>query len=103
MFSAVIYVAGVVIKFNLNERITQNIAGIQNGFRIVAKEPSIKCFVLMFLCGASFTPNPDPNVGLDTNSWNEDAVVRAWAPPPYDVGRYSSVYMASIVIQEQTL
>jgi nucleoside-diphosphate-sugar epimerase len=101
--SAIIYVASVEVKFDPNETIPQNVTGMLNALQTATKEASIQRVIVTSSYGAAFTPNPDPSVSLDATSWNEPAVARAWAPPPYDMSRYSSVYMASKVAQEQAL
>jgi nucleoside-diphosphate-sugar epimerase len=101
--SAVVYVACVTIKFNPNETIPQNIAGTVNALRAASKESSVSRFVLTSSYGAAFTPNPDPNVRLDSTSWNQLAIEQAWAPPPYEASRYQIMYKASKAQQEQAV
>ncbi|RDW58448.1 hypothetical protein BP5796_12378 [Coleophoma crateriformis] len=101
--SAVIYVASVVTTFNPNDTIPLNIKGTLNALRAATREPSVSRFVVTSSYGAAFTPNPDPSVRLDANSWNDAAIARAWAPPPYTPDRYNSVYMASKAEQEKAL
>ena len=40
---------------------------------------------------------------MDQDSWNEEAVKRAWAPPPYTPDRAGAVYAASKTQAEQEL
>jgi nucleoside-diphosphate-sugar epimerase len=101
--SAVIYVANFEVKSNPNETIPQNTAGILNALRTAAREPSVLRFVMTSSYSASFNPSTDANALLNATSWNESAVKSAWAPPPYEPSRYTTVYMASKVQQEQSL
>jgi nucleoside-diphosphate-sugar epimerase len=67
-----------------------------------AKSPSVKRFVLTSSSVAVYTPeNNKPSV-VTGDTWNEDSVEAAWAPPPYD-GRGYTVYSASKTQAEQEM
>ena len=46
-------------------------------------------------------PTPNKEFKVDENSWNEEDLKLAWAPPPYDPSRAFSVYGASKVTSER--
>jgi nucleoside-diphosphate-sugar epimerase len=68
-----------------------------------SKEASIKSFVYTSSIAAAISINPGftGHAGLDT--WNDEAVQIAWAPPPYTPERAHAVYQASKVETEKAL
>lgn len=64
--------------------------------RSAAKEPSVKRFVFTTTFWAATSPTPgvsDTITNLDT--WNDNAIKAAWAPPPYGATRTLPVYFAA--------
>jgi nucleoside-diphosphate-sugar epimerase len=78
------------------------VEGTLNALRAAAKEPSVKRFVLTSSSTAAASPQPNKVFTIDENTWNEDAIKAAWAPPPYEgLQRRLDVYSASKTQGEQ--
>ncbi|KAG7410047.1 Aldehyde reductase 2 [Fusarium oxysporum f. sp. rapae] len=79
------------------------------GFAVAAikaayAEPSVKRFVFTSSSAAAVNSNPDgTGVTVTEESWNEAAVEKAWADPPYTPERRGPVYAASKVQAEQAI
>ncbi|RGP78669.1 hypothetical protein FLONG3_3206 [Fusarium longipes] len=72
--------------------------------RSAAKESSVKRFVFTSTFWAATSPTPgisDTITNLDT--WNDEAVEAAWAPPPYGPNRILTVYFAAKVEAEKAV
>ncbi|KAF2814725.1 NAD(P)-binding protein [Mytilinidion resinicola] len=79
-----------------NEGIQPVVDGTINALEAASNEASIKRVVLTSSSTAASNPQPNKVVNVDTNSWNEDALKAAWAPPPYEgQQRVVEVYAAS--------
>lgn len=64
----------------------------------------IKRFVFTSSSTAATTPVPDKEFEITEKSWNQYAIDKAWAPPPYDQDdRGWNVYGASKTEAEQQL
>ena len=59
-----------------------------------AKVSSVKRFVLTSSSCAATLAKPGIEFEIDENTWCEDAIKDAWAPPPYEAERGWSVYGA---------
>jgi nucleoside-diphosphate-sugar epimerase len=81
------------------------ITGCVNGIRAILEEAqstsSVKRFVYTSSSNAATRPWADKPRHVDSNSWNDDILDEAWAPPPYESGRAYSVYAASKVACER--
>lgn len=78
-----------------NIAIPMVIAGTVNALKAAAAA-DIKRFVLTSSSTAAASPQPDKVFNIDAETWNNDAVKAAWAPPPYEgVQRKLDVYSAS--------
>lgn len=55
----------------------------------------VKRFVLTSSSAAAYTPHPDTPGTITTDSYNEEAIKDAWAPPPYGMSRGFQTYSAS--------
>ena len=101
--SAVAHVASVVaLDPNPNNVIPAAIAGAVNALKAAYAEPGVKRFVLTSSATAVVWPSPDqPGTIVTEDTWNEDAVKRAWAEPPYKPERALAVYAASKTQAEQ--
>lgn len=84
-----------------NEIITPVIKATQRALEAAMKEPGIKSFVLTSSSTAATKANPDKKFHIDRNTWNEEEVKTAWAPPPYTRDRVWAVYGASKTQGEQ--
>jgi nucleoside-diphosphate-sugar epimerase len=73
-----------------------------NVLKSAAKSPSVKRFVLTSSSAAAYTPVSNKPSEITSDSWNEESVEAAFAPPPYD-GRGFTVYMASKTRAEQEM
>jgi nucleoside-diphosphate-sugar epimerase len=99
----VIHVASPV-DMNPDPNVTIPIAikATLNVLKSAAKSPSIKRFVLTSSSVAAYTPENNKRSEITGESWNEDSVKAATAPPPYD-GRGYTVYSASKTQAEQQM
>ncbi|PNP57244.1 hypothetical protein THARTR1_02774 [Trichoderma harzianum] len=79
-----------------NTAIPVVIQGTLGALQSAAKEPKMKRFILTSSSGACTAPKPGKVFTIDSNTWNEEAVTAAWAPPPYEgFERLLDVYYAS--------
>ncbi|KPM42076.1 hypothetical protein AK830_g4478 [Neonectria ditissima] len=62
--------------------------------RSAAKEPSIKRLVFTTTFWAASMPIPGDTSTIDQDTWNDEIVKAAWAPPPYELSRALEVYFA---------
>lgn len=85
-----------------NKVVPRTVAAITNLLDDAVKEPSIKQFVYTSSMGSAITPYHDVAFHCDQNSWNDEALERAWAPPPYTAERGMYTYMASKAEAEKT-
>lgn len=67
------------------------------------QSPSVKSFVYTGSTGALAPAVFNVAQKLDETSYNEEAVEKAWAPPPYTMDRAMSVYGASKTQAEQAV
>lgn len=65
--------------------------------------PSVKSFVYTSSTSALAPAVFNVAQKLDETSYNEEAVEKAWAPPPYTMDRAMSVYAASKTQAEQAV
>ncbi|KAM0288729.1 hypothetical protein ACHAPQ_008174 [Fusarium lateritium] len=71
--------------------------------RSAAKEPSIQRFVLAAGLWSSVWPKPGDSSTITEDTWNEDLVKLAKAPPPYELSRMLAVYLAARVDAEKAV
>src|SRR5579862_9360867 len=71
------------------------VAGILNVLNSAAKEQSVKRFVFTSSSTAATLPKPNVEFTVDQNTWNDEVLPVAWAPPPYERSRAFAVYGAS--------
>jgi len=86
-----------------NAVIPEVIAGIDGILESATHEPMIKRFVFTSSSTAATNPKPNTKFNIDANTWNNETVERAWAPPPYEKARRWDVYGASKTQAEQAL
>jgi len=86
-----------------NKVIPMVINGVNGILKSAAKEPSVKRFAYTSSSTAATFPKPNKVFTIDANSWNEEQVKEAWAPPPYQDERGFAVYGASKTEGEQAL
>ncbi|KAE9376190.1 putative NAD dependent epimerase/dehydratase [Stipitochalara longipes BDJ] len=102
--SAVAHVATVAnFDPDPNNVVTSTVAGTVSILEAALKEPLVKQFVYTSSIVAAVLPLPGLNTHVERDTWNEDAVKLAWAPPPYDSNRGMFVYMASKVAAEKAV
>lgn len=80
---------------NPNAVIPEVLAGMKNTLRAAAKHASVKRFVYTSSSTAATAPKPNKRFHVDADTWNEEQVEQAWAPPPYNADRSWAVYGAS--------
>jgi nucleoside-diphosphate-sugar epimerase len=101
--SGVIHVASnVSLSSDPHQVIPEVIAGIKSILFSAAQEPSVKRFIFTSSSVAASAPKPGQKLIITKDSWNEDDIAAAWAPPPY-VNRPWIVYGASKTQAEQAL
>jgi len=71
--------------------------------RSAAAEPSVKRFVYTSSICACWTAVPNKEIKIDENAWDEEALEKAWAPPPYTIERSPTVYAAGKITSEQAV
>ncbi|KAL8920774.1 MAG: hypothetical protein Q9208_006104 [Pyrenodesmia sp. 3 TL-2023] len=86
-----------------NKVIPSVIAGAINVASSAAKEPSIKRFVYTSSSTAILMPRLNEEFTISTDQWDDEAVAKAWAPPPYEPDRAFPVYAASKTQAEQEM
>ncbi|KAK6606751.1 aldehyde reductase protein [Botrytis cinerea] len=88
---------------NPNDVIPECIAGVNSILNSAAAEPSVKRFVITSSSIAAAKPTPNKEFYIDENTWNDEDVEAAYAPPPYDPSRSWIVYGASKVESERAV
>lgn len=83
--------------------IPPTVEGALSLLRAAAKEPSVRRVVFTGSAGSAFMPLPGVPGHIGRDSWNEDAVKAAQAPPPYTPERGIMTYMASKVEAEKAV
>jgi nucleoside-diphosphate-sugar epimerase len=68
-----------------------------------AKSSRVKRFVFTSSSAAAYTPESNKPSEITSDSWNEESVKAAFAPPPYEKERGFTVYMASKTQAEQEM
>ena len=68
-----------------------------------AATPSIKRVVMTSSSTAATNPKPGVKFTIHADTWNQEAIDAAWAPPPYTADRRWDVYGASKTQAEQEL
>ncbi|MCJ1447778.1 MAG: hypothetical protein MMC23_008289 [Stictis urceolatum] len=87
-----------------NKVITPLIKSIRNILEAAdSKGPSIKRFVLTSSNQAALNRTFGKEFMIDGSTWNEEAIERAWRPPPYEEERGWDVYSALKTQTEQEL
>ncbi|KAI9646380.1 hypothetical protein NHQ30_004371 [Ciborinia camelliae] len=88
---------------NPNEVIPECLSGVNGILKSAASEPSVKRFVITSSSMAATHPKPNKEFYIDENTWNEEDVEAAHAPPPYEPSRKWAVYGASKTEAEQAV
>lgn len=101
---AVIHVASdMTFGADPNKVVTPVVAGTKSILRSATKHPSVKRFVLTSSSCAVLFPKLNTPLTVGKEDWNQEAIDRAWEPPPYTLERASSVYAASKTESEKAL
>lgn len=94
--SAIAHVASVVTFDPDPEHVVpQTVRGAVSVLEAALGEPSVSAFVYTSSIVAAAIPKPGSATRVGRETWNDAAVRLARAPPPYEPGRGSVVYMAS--------
>lgn len=101
--SGVCHVAApVIVSFDPNESVPIVINGTMHALEAACMEQSVKRVVVTSSSTAAASPQPNKVFSIGENTWNEEAVKAAWAPPPYEgLQRGLDVYSASKTQAEQ--
>ncbi|KAH1346456.1 hypothetical protein KXV68_008780 [Aspergillus fumigatus] len=86
-----------------NKVIAPMLEALRHILTSAAKEPSVKRFVLTSSAIAALTPQPEQAIHVDTNTWNDSSIERAWRPAPYEPERCWDVYAALKTSTEREL
>ena len=78
-----------------NKVIPEVLAGLNGILKSAASEPSVKRFVYTSSSTAATAAQPNKEIYITTDTWNEDDIKKAWAPPPYNPDRAFAVYGSS--------
>ncbi|KAK4548843.1 hypothetical protein LTR36_008616 [Oleoguttula mirabilis] len=101
---AVVHVAATTTyAADPNTVIRPTVNGLQNVLSAASRTPSIRRFVLTSSSTAARQPAPNKEFHVDSSSWNDAIIEKAWAPPPYEASRSRVVYGASKVEEEHAL
>lgn len=80
------------------------IAGVNHTLEAADKEPTVKRFVFTSSSTAATNPVPNKEFTIDESSYNQVAIDKAWAKPPYtEDDRAWNVYGASKTQGEQAV
>lgn len=71
------------------------LAALDSILTSAAAVPTIKRFVYTSSSTAATMPKPNVRFTVTDRTWNDEAVEKAWAPPPYTNAREWDVYGAS--------
>ncbi|PFH62484.1 hypothetical protein XA68_13386 [Ophiocordyceps unilateralis] len=77
------------------------VSGVQNVLAAAAREPSVKRFVFTSSSAAATPPISNKRFHVDAETWNDEEIEVAWAPPPYNDDRKLAVYAASKTLAEK--
>ncbi|KAF5875692.1 putative aldehyde reductase protein [Botrytis fragariae] len=88
---------------NPNDVIPECLAGVNGLLESAASEPSVKRFVITSSSMATTSPKPNKEFYIDENTWNDEDVEAAHAPPPYEPSRTWAVYGSSKVESERAV
>ncbi|KAH8806075.1 hypothetical protein F5884DRAFT_681009 [Xylogone sp. PMI_703] len=102
--SVIVYVASIMtFKPDPHEVITPCVDGVKSILNAATMEPSVQRFVFTSSIVAAAIPMAGVDTHVERNTFCDDAVQAAWAPPPYDASRGVFVYMASKVAAEKAV
>ncbi|KAJ3547636.1 hypothetical protein NM208_g1419 [Fusarium decemcellulare] len=89
-------------EFDPHKVIPPAVDGALNALVAACAEPTVQRFVFTSSAMAANTSHPGtPGIKVTDESWNEDAITKAWAGPPYTIERANDVYAASKALAEQ--
>ncbi|KAI1811310.1 hypothetical protein GGS20DRAFT_563628 [Poronia punctata] len=103
--SAVVHSASIMtLAHDPNEVIPGAVDFALNAIKAAYSEPSTKRFVFCSSSSAAvLAVTGKPGIVVTEETYNEQAVVEAWAPPPYTPERSHAVYSASKTLAEQAI
>ncbi|KAK7727120.1 hypothetical protein SLS57_003154 [Botryosphaeria dothidea] len=79
------------------------VRGVTNALDAAAGERRVKAFVYTSSSTAAYSPKPGAGGDVGQETWNEETVKEAWAPPPYEPSRTGKVYGASKMAAEKAV
>lgn len=99
--SAVVHTTSIMtMDSDPNKVIPGSIAGALNAMKAAYAEPSVKRFVYTSSSAAAYTHDQPPKT-ITKDTWNEEAVKKAWAPQDPGSWGLQAVYPASKTQSEQ--
>lgn len=101
--SAIVHIATIGFDPNPNNVIPKVVAGTKSLLEAATKEPSMQQFVYTSSVASMITPQLSDIDRLTAESWNDEAVEQALAPPPYEPSRAWVVYAASKTLAEKAI
>lgn len=102
--SAIVHVAtDSSFDSNPHKVIPQTVASTTSILHAALQESSVQQFVYTSSCAAAYLPSPDNKSHVERDTWNEEAVQLAWAPPPHGPEQGFIVYAASKVTAEKAV
>jgi nucleoside-diphosphate-sugar epimerase len=101
--SAIVHIATIGFDPNPNNVIPKVVAGTKSLLEAAMKEPSVQQFDYTSSVAAMITPQLSDTSRLTADTWNDEAVEQAWAPPPYEPSRAWAVYAASKTLAEKAV
>lgn len=85
----------VMQAFDPNASVHVVVDGTLNALRAAAGSASVRRVVLTSSSTAAASPQPGRRFPINSDTWNDEAEKRAWAPPPYEgLQRRLDVYAA---------
>ncbi|KAL1858997.1 hypothetical protein VTK73DRAFT_7715 [Phialemonium thermophilum] len=87
-----------------NQVLPPTLAGINGILEAALRAPAVRSFVYTSSIVTSVMhPYHGKKVHVERDTWNEEALRLAWAPPPYEMDRFPATYSASKVVAEQAV
>lgn len=93
---AIIHAASILtFSPNPNDVIPGCVSGAVSIMNSAMKESKVKRFVFTSSSAAATLPKHNQKFKITRDSWNDEAVTKAWEPAPYEPSRAYAVYAAS--------
>lgn len=92
--SGAIHIASMLVQANPEESIPPMVASGREIVKAAAKVSSVKRVVYTSSSVTTTLPKPGVEFVIEENTWNDESIEKAWAPPPYERSRSWDVYAA---------